>query len=150
MAQEVAQEVSLTLKVKVYQNPENNLEYRADITVNDHTVSTGGLLDRKHVIGYIDMTLQNAQAYLGFVERSKTEESRKYNLDLLQLHLELALAHALAYEIAKDNLVEEDPCRLWKAIGEKWCAYTECVDFVKEDFEACMETCRKEWCGSQG
>jgi len=153
MAQEVAQErpqeVVLNLRIKVYPDPEDSLRYKADITVNDYTLSTGGFLDREYTASYIQMALQDAQAYLGFVERSKTEESRKMNLDLLQLHLELALAHALAYEIAKDNLIQEDPCRLWKTIGEKWCAYTECVDFVKEDFDACMETCKKAWCGSK-
>jgi hypothetical protein len=90
-------------------------------------------------------------AYLGFLERSKTEESRKMNYDILMLHLKRALAHALAYEIAQDNVVtQEEYCkRLWKEIGESWCAYNECADFDREDFEACMEACKIEWCGSK-
>ena len=144
MAEEVAQEKVLNLSIRVYKDPENSLRYKADIKVNGWTKSTGGPLDRKKIIRYLDMTLQNAQAYLGFLERSDTEESRKMNYDILLVELEYALAEALAYEIGQD--IQEDPCRSWREVGENWCATTECADFVKEDFEACMETCRKAWC----
>jgi hypothetical protein len=156
MAQEVAQgealKKTLNLEITVYQDPEDKLRYKADITVDGWTISIGGWLDRKHVLDYIDMDLQNAWAHLGFAERAKTEESRKLDLDMLRLHLEHALAHILAYEIAKDipdAVIKEEICnRWWKAVGEKECAYTECAEFAKEDFDACMETCKKEWCGS--
>ena len=152
MAQEVAQKKTLNLKITVYQDPEDSLRFKADIEVNGWTTSIGGWLDRKHIIDYIDMDLQDAWAYLGFVERAKTEESRESDLNLLRLHLEFALAHILAYEIAKDipdAVIKEEICnRWWKQVGEKECAVTECADFVKEDFDACMETCKKEWCGS--
>jgi len=151
MAQEVAQKKTLNLKITVYQDPEDSLRFKADIEVNGWTTSIGGWLDRKHIIDYIDMDLQDAWAYLGFVERAKTEESRESDLNLLRLHLEFALAHILAYEIAKDipdAVIKEEICnRWWKQVGEKECAVTECADFVKEDFDACMETCKKEWCG---
>jgi hypothetical protein len=148
VAREVAQEKSLNLKITVYKDPEDNLMYKADITIDGWTVSRGGFLDRKYIIDYINMDLQNAWAYLGFLERSSTEESKKMNLDMLLLEIENALADALAYEIGQDNLVtQEEICnRLWRAIGEKWCEDTECAGFVKEDFDACMESCRKAWC----
>jgi len=154
MAQEVTQKKALkktlNLKITVYQDPEDNLRFKADIKVNGWTTSIGGWLDRKYIIDYLDMDLQDAWAYLGFVERAKTEESRKSDLDLLRLHLEFALAHILAYEIAQDNVVtKEEICnRWWNQVGAKECAYTECAEFAKEDFDACMETCKKEWCGS--
>jgi hypothetical protein len=150
VAQEVAQEKVLNLSIRVYKDPENSLRYKADITVNGWTISIGGWLARKYVLDDIDMELQNAWAHLGFAERAKTEESRKLDLDMLLLHLEHALAHILAYEIAKDipdAVIKEEICnRWWKAVGEKECAYTECAEFAKEDFDACMETCRKAWC----
>jgi len=156
MAQEVAQgealKKTLNLEITVYQDPEDSLRFKADIKVDGWTTSIGGWLDRKHVLGYIDMDLQDAWAYLGFAERVKTEESRKSDLNLLRLHLEFALAHILAYEIAKDipdAVIKEEICnRWWKQVGEKECAVTECAEFAKEDFDACMETCKKEWCGS--
>ena len=156
MAQEVAQKralkKTLNLEITVYQDPEDNLRFKADIKVNGWTTSIGGWLDRKYIIDYIDIDLQDAWAYLGFAERAKTEESRKLDLDMLLLHLEHALAHILAYEIAKDiddAVIKEEICnRWWKQVGEKECAVTECADFVKEDFDACMETCKKERCGS--
>ena len=151
MAQEVAHEKTLDISIKVYRDPEDSLAYKADITDNGWTTSTGGLLDRKYIIDYINMNLQNALIYLGFLERSKTEESKEMNLDLLLLHLKKALAHALAYKIGQDNLLTKEVIcdRLWRAIGEKECAYTICVGFAKEDFEVCMENCKKEWCGSK-
>jgi hypothetical protein len=154
MAQEVAKKKALkktlNLKITVYQDPEDNLRFKADIKVNGWTTSFGGWLDRKYIIDYLNMDLYNAWAYLGFVERAKTEESRKDDLYILRLHLEDALAHILAYEIAQDNVVtKEEICnRWWKAVGEKECAYTECAGFAKEDFDACMESCKKELCGS--
>ena len=156
MAQEVAQgealKKTLNLEITVYQDPEDKLRYKADIKVDGWTTSIGGWLVRKYVLDDIDMDLQNAWAYLGFVERAKTEESREIDLNLLRLHLEFALAEVLAYEIAKDipdAVIKEEICnRWWKAVGEKECAVTECADFVKEDFDACMESCKKEWCGS--
>jgi hypothetical protein len=154
MAQEVAKKKALkktlNLKITVYQDPEDNLRFKADIKVNGWTTSFGGWLDRKYIIDYLNMDLYNAWAYLGFAERAKTEESRKDNLYILRLHLEDALAHILAYEIAQDNVVtKEEICnRWWKQVGEKECAYTECAEFAKEDFDACMESCKKEWCGS--
>ena len=152
MAEEVAQEKVLNLSIRVYKDPEDSLRYKADIKVNDWTTSIGGWLDRKHIIDDIDMDLQNAWAYLGFVEREKSEESRESDLILLRLHLEFALAEALAYEIAQDiddAVIKEEICnRWWNQVGAKECAVTECADFVKEDFDACMETCKKEWCGT--
>ena len=151
MAQGEALKKTLNLKITVYQDPEDSLRFKADIEVNGWTTSIGGWLDRKHIIDYIDMDLQDAWAHLGFAERAKTEESRESDLNLLWLHLEHALAHILAYEIAKDipdAVIKEEICnRWWKQVGEKECAVTECADFVKEDFDACMETCKKEWCG---
>ena len=131
MAQEVARKralkKTLNLKITVYRDPEDNLRYKADIKVNGWTTSFGGWLDRKYIIGYLDMDLQDALAYLGFAERENSEESRKSDLDLLRLHLEFALAHILAYEIAQDNVVtKEEICnRWWKQVGEKECAVTE-------------------------
>jgi len=156
MAQEVAQEralkKTLNLEITVYQDPEDSLRYRADITVDGWTISIGGWLVRKYIIDYLNMDLYNAWAYLGFVERAKTEESRESDLDMLLLHLEHALAHILAYEIAKDipdAVIKEEICnRWWKQVGEKECAVTECAGFAKEDFDACMESCKKELCGS--
>jgi len=156
MAQEVAQKralkKTLNLEITVYQDPEDNLRFKADIKVNGWTTSIGGWLDRKYIIDYIDMELQNAWAHLGFAERAKTEESRKLDLDMLLLHLEHALAHILAYEIAKDipdAVIKEEICnRWWKTVGEKECAYTECAEFAKEDYDTCMESCKKERCGS--
>ena len=149
VAQEGPQEVVLNLRIKVYKDPEDSLRYKADITVNEWTTSTGGYLDRKHIIGYVDIALQEAQAYLGFLERSKTEESRKTNFELLVYHLEHALADALAYQLAQVDSFEEDPCKSWESFGEKWCAVTDCADFVEEDFKACMEACKQDWCGSK-
>jgi len=152
VAQGEALKKTLNLEITVYQDPEDKLRYKADITVDGWTISIGGWLVRKYVLEDIDMELQNAWAHLGFAERAKTEESRKLDLDMLLLHLEHALAHILAYEIAKDipdAVIKEEICnRWWKQVGEKECAVTECADFVKEDFDACMETCKKEWCGS--
>ena len=149
MAQEVAQEKTLNINIRVYRDPEDNLMYKADITVNGWTSTTGGYLDRKYIIDYINTDLQNALVYLGFLERSKTEESRKMNLDLLLRYLKRALADALAYEIGQDNLVTKEVIcdRWWRSVGEKECAVTECAEFAKEDFDACMENCKKEWCG---
>ena len=149
MAQEVAQEVTLNLRIRAYRDPEDSNRYKVDITINGYTQTFEGYLDRKHIIGYVDIALQQAWAYLGFLERSKTEESRKTNLDLLLAHLEFALADALAYQLAQVDSFEEDPCKLWESFGEKWCATTDCADFVKEDFDACMEACKKDWCGSE-
>ena len=152
MAEEVAKKKALkktlNLKITVYPDPEDNLRFKADVKVNGWTTSIGGWLDKRHIINYLDMDLQDAWAYLGFAERSKTEKSRKENLDILRINLEHALAHLLAYEIAQDNVVtEEEICnRWWNEVGAKECAVTECADFVKEDFDACMETCRKAWC----
>ena len=149
MAQEeVAQEKTLNISIRVYRDPEDNLEYKADITVNGWTSTTVGLLDRKYIIDYINMNLQEALVHLGVLKRLKNEKRRKANLDMLLFNLERALAHALAYEIGQDNLVtKEVVCdRLWRAIGENECAYTICADFAKEDFEVCMENCKKEWC----
>jgi hypothetical protein len=155
MAQEVAQKralkKTLNLRITVYQDPEDNLRFKAVIKVNGWITSFGGWLDRKYIIDYLNMDLQNAWAYLGFVERANTEESRKSDLDMLRLHLEDALAHILAYEIGRDNLVTKEVIcdRLWRALGEDECAYTICAGLAKEDFEACMESCKKEWCGSE-
>jgi hypothetical protein len=155
MAQEVAKKKALkktlNLKITVYQDPEDNLRFKADIKVNGWTTSFGGWLDRKYIIDYLNMDLQDAWAYLGFVERAKTEESRKNDLDLLRLHLEDALAHILAYEIAQDNVVtKEEICnRWWNQVGAKECAVTECAELAKEDFDACMEACKIERCGSK-
>ena len=142
-AQEVPQEKTLNISIRVYKDPENSLRYKADITVNGLTKSVGGPLKRKNIIRRIGMTLQTAQAYLGFLEGSDTEESRRANYEMLLLHIEYALADALAYEIGQD--IREGPCSEAK---EKWCATIECAEFAKEDFDACMETCKKEWCGS--
>jgi hypothetical protein len=154
MAQEVAKKKAkkktLNLKITVYQDPKDNLRFKADIKVNDWTSSFGGWLDRKYIIDYLNMDLQNAWAYLGFVERAKTEESRQSDLNILRLHLEDALAHILAYEIAQDNVVtKEEICnRWWEAVGANECAYIECAGLAKEDLDACMESCKKEMCGS--
>jgi len=105
MAQEVpqgSQEVVLNLRIKVYPDPEVSHMYKADITINGYTTSISGFLDRKHIIGRVGLALQDAWAYLGFLERAKTEESRKMNYDVLLLHLGFALADALAYQLAKD------------------------------------------------
>jgi len=152
MAQEVPQErpqeVSLELKIKVYPDPENSLRYKTDMTIDGHTISLGGYLDRNRIIGYIDIALQQAWAYLGFLERAKTEESRKMNYDMLLLHLQFALADALAYQIAKD-INEEDICKEMENHIEYMCEVNECAGLVKEDEEACIESCKKAVCGSK-
>ena len=152
MAQEVSQErpqeVVLNLRIKVYPDPEDSLKYKADITVNDFTITTGGYLDREYIADYIDMDLQNAWAYLGFLERAKTEESRKMNLDILLHHLETALANALAYQIGQDNLITKEViCKRMENHIEYMCRVNECDGLVKEDEEACIESCKKAVCG---
>ena len=142
MAQEVPQEKTLNISIRVYKDPES-LRYKADITVNGSKMSIDGSLDRRYIIHRIDIDLQTAQAYLGFLQGSDTEESRRANYEMLLQRIEYALAEALAYEIGQD--IREGPCNEAK---EKWCATTECADFVKEDFDACMESCMKELCGS--
>ncbi len=140
---------TLDISIRVYKDPEDNLRFKADIKVNGWTTSFGGWLVRKYIIDYLNMDLQNAWAYLGFVEQAKTEESRKLNLPLLRAFLEDALVFTLAYEIAQDNaVIKEEICnRWWKQVGEKECAVTKCAEFAKEDFDACMENCKKELCG---
>ena len=142
MTQEVPQEKTLNISIRVYKDPES-LRYKADITVNGSKMSIDGSLDRRYIIRRIDIDLQTAQAYLGFLQGSDTEESRRANYEMLLQRIEYALAEALAYEIGQD--IREGPC---SEVKEKWCATTECADFVKEDFDACMESCMKEWCGS--
>jgi len=147
-AQERPQEVSMSLRIKVYRDPEDRLRYKADITIDDFTITTGGFLDRKYIIDYINMDLQNAWAYLGFLERSKTEESRKMNLDLLLLHIEDALADALAYQIGQDNLItKEVVCKEMENHIETMCRINECAGFAKEYEEDCIESCKKAVCG---
>jgi len=144
MAEEVAQEKVLNLSIRVYKDPENRLRYKADITVNGSKMSIDGSLDRRYIIHRIDTDLQTAQAYLGFLQGSDTEESRRANYEMLLQRIEYALAETLAYEIGQD--IQKDPCKPWTEIGESWCATNECADFDGEGFKACMEACRKAWC----
>ena len=148
MAEEVAQEKDLNLSIRVYKDPENSLRYKADITVNGWATGFGGWFDRKYIIDDLNADLQKAWVYLGFLEQARTEENRESDLLLLRTFLEDALAHTLAYEIAQDNVVtEEEICnRWWNGVGAYECAITECAGFVKEDLDACMESCRKALC----
>ena len=94
---------NMRVKVVVRQSPRRSSEYEADIIVNGKdSVTTGGLWDKKEIIDYIQTTLQYAQAYLNFLSNSHYEEDKKRYLNELRLRLELALAHTLAYETAKD------------------------------------------------
>jgi len=150
MAQEVpqAQEVVLNLRIKVYPDPEDSLMYKADITVNDYTITIGGYLDRAYIADYIDIDLQNAMAYLGFLRKEKNEEGKKADLGILLYHLETALAHALAYRIGQDNLLTKEViCKRMENHIEYMCRVNECAGLVKEDEEACIESCKKAVCG---
>ena len=150
MSQEVsqAQEVSMSLNIRVYRDPEDRLMYKADITIDGFTVTTKGYLDRAYITDYIDIELQNAWAYLGFLRKEKTEEGKKADLDILLYHLERALAHALAYRIGQDNLVTKEViCKQVENYIEYMCSVNECAGLVKEDEEACIESCKKAVCG---
>jgi len=152
MAQEVAQErpqeVSMSLDIKVYRDPEDRLKYKADITIDGYTITIGGYLDRAYIADYIDMDLQNAMAYLGFLRKEKNEEGKNTDLNILLLHLETALAHALAYRIGQDNLLTPEViCKQMENYIEYMCSVNECAGLVKEDEEACIESCKKAVCG---
>jgi len=93
----------MRIKVVVRQSTKDNSKYVADIIVNGRdSLSTGGFLRREDIIYELQGLLQYAQAYLDFLTKAPSEEDKKHNLNELRLRLELALAHTLAYEIAKD------------------------------------------------
>jgi len=92
---------NMSIKVMVYKSGGDR--YTADIEVNDdYTLITGGLLDRKAIINYIQTALQYAQAYLDFLTRASSVDAKMYNLNELRKHLEVALADTLAYEAVED------------------------------------------------
>jgi len=148
VAQERPQEVVLNLRIKVYPDPEDSLMYKADITIDGFKVTTKGYLDRAYITDYIDMELQNAWAYLGFLRKDKNEEGKKSDLNILLYHLERALAHALAFRIGQDNLLTKEViCKRMENYIEYMCKVNECAGLVKEDEEACIESCKKAVCG---
>ena len=148
VAQERPQEVSLNLSIKVYPDPEDSLKYKADITVNGYTITIGGYLDRAYIADYIDMDLQNAWAYLGFLKKERAEEGKKTDLDILLYHLERALAHALAYQIGQDNLLTPEViCKKWENYIETMCRINECAGLAEDYERDCIESCKKAVCG---
>jgi len=93
---------NMRIKIAIYKGDEDS-KYKVDIITNDrYLLTTGGFLDKKDIINFIRLALEYAQTYLDFLERASSVDSEMYNLEELRKHLELALAHTLAYETAKD------------------------------------------------
>jgi hypothetical protein len=91
------------IKIIVHQSAKDNSKYMADIIVNGHdSLSTEGFLDKEDIIKELQGLLRYVQAYPDFLANALSEEDKKRYLNELRLRLELALAHTLAYEIAKD------------------------------------------------
>jgi len=91
------------MNIKVMVHESGGDRYTTDIEVNDdYTLITGGLLDKKAIINYIQTALQYAQAYLDFLARASSVGNELYNLEELRKHLVLALADTLAYEAVED------------------------------------------------
>jgi hypothetical protein len=94
---------NMNIKVMVSQSTKDNSKYVADIIVNGrNSLSIDGFLNRGDIINEIQGLLQYAQAFADFLANASSEEDKKRYLNELRLRLELALAHTLAYEVAKD------------------------------------------------
>ena len=42
--------------------------------------------------------------------------------------------------------MSEMTCEDLDYMDKLWCTYVECAGLTKEDFELCMEACKREWC----
>jgi hypothetical protein len=94
---------NMNIKVMVSQSTKDNSKYVADIIVNGRdSLSIEGFLNRKDIINELQGLLRFVQAYPDFLANALSEEDKRRYLNELRLHLELALAYTLAYEIAKD------------------------------------------------
>ena len=92
---------NMNIKVMVYKSGGDR--YTADIIVNGrNSLSIEGFLNRKDIINELQGLLRFVQAYPDFLANALSEEDKRRYLNELRLHLELALAHTLAYEAAKD------------------------------------------------
>ena len=91
------------IKVMVSQSTKDNSKYVADIIVNGRdSLSIEGFLNREDIINELQSLLRYVQAYPDFLANALSEEDKKRYLNELRLRLEVALAHTLAYEAAKD------------------------------------------------
>jgi len=94
---------NMDIKVMVSQSTKDISKYVADIIVNGRdSLSTEGFLNREDIINELQGLLRYVQAYPDFLANALSEEDKKRYLNELRLRLELALAHTLAYEVAKD------------------------------------------------
>ncbi len=92
---------NMNIKVMVYKSGGDR--YTADIIVNGrNSLSIEGFLNREYIINELQGLLRYIQAYPDFLANALSEEDKRRYLNELRLHLELALAHTLAYETAKD------------------------------------------------
>ena len=93
----------MRIRIIVHQSTKDNSKYMADIIVNGrNSLSIEGFLKREDIINELQGLLRYVQAYPDFLANALSEEDKRRYLNELRLHLELALAHTLAYEAAKD------------------------------------------------